>query len=174
MSDDVRFPIGPFVFDGPMDDESRQLAIEAIEELPWQLEEAVDGLSKAQLDTPYREGGWSVRQVVHHLADSHINSWCRLKLALTEENPTIRPYDEAAWAKLPDYSMPVEMSLDLIAALHARWVVVWGSLEAADWQRKLYHPERGAMSVEELLAMYAWHGAHHGAHITRLRAARGW
>ena len=174
MNTDPRYPIGKFAFTAPLGEQEREAAIEAIASLPWQLEDAVDGLSVAQLDTPYREGGWTVRQVVHHLADSHINAWCRLKLALSEEQPSIRAYDEAAWAELPDYGLPAEVSLDLLAALHARWVGLWEALDAADWQRSFQHPERGAMTVEELLALYAWHGAHHVAHITRLREARGW
>jgi uncharacterized damage-inducible protein DinB len=174
MTADPRYPIGKFVFSGPLDEIAREDAIEAIASLPWDVEDAIEGLSEAQLDTPYRDGGWTVRQVVHHLADSHINSCCRLKLALTEEKPTVRVYDEAKWAQLPDYALPVDASLDLLSALHARWVALWESLEASDWRRTLLHPERGEMTVDELLAFYAWHGAHHVAHITRLREARGW
>ena len=174
MNTDPRYPIGKFVYSGPLDEVARDDAIAAIAGLPWDLEDAIEGLSETQLDTPYREGGWSLRKVVHHLADSHINAWCRLKLALTEESPTVRTYDEAAWAELADYSLPVDASLDLIAALHARWVVLWEALEASDWQRTLQHPDRGVMTVEELLALYAWHGAHHVGHISRLRESRGW
>jgi uncharacterized damage-inducible protein DinB len=174
MNTDPRYPIGKFVYRGVMDEAAREAAIEAIANLPWELEDAVDGLDESQLDTPYREGGWSARQVVHHLADSHINSLCRLKLALSEERPLVRSYDEAAWARLPDYSLPVDVSLDLIAALHARWVALWETLADADFRRELEHPERGTMTVDELLALYAWHGAHHVAHITRLRQSRGW
>jgi uncharacterized damage-inducible protein DinB len=174
MNADPRYPIGPFVYLGAMGEPEREAAIEAIANLPWELEDAVGGLDEAQLDTPYREGGWSVRQVVHHLADSHLNAWCRLKLALTEERPIVRTYDEAAWAELSDYSLPVEISLDLLAALHARWVALWETLADEDWSRRLEHPERGTMTVDELLALYAWHGAHHVAHVTCLRQTRGW
>jgi uncharacterized damage-inducible protein DinB len=143
---------------------------------PGRIRGAVAGLDDAQLDTPYRPGGWTVRQVVHHVPDSHLNAYTRIRLALTEETPTIKPYEEARWAELPDArSLPVEISLRLLEALHARWVPLLERLDAAGGGRSLRHPEHGRlMTVDELLAMYAWHGDHHTAHITGLRERMGW
>jgi len=134
----------------------------------------VSGLNDAQLDTPYREGGWTVRQVVHHVADSHAMCYTRFKLALTEDWPTIKPYDEAAWAKLADSGLPVEVSLGMIAALHARWVALLESMPDADFQKGFNHPERGRQNLATTVAMYDWHSRHHTAHITSLRARMGW
>ena len=144
-------------------------------EHPAELRAAVHGLSPEQLDTPYRLEGWTVRQVVHHLPDSHMNSFIRFKLALTEEEPTIKPYDEDLWARLGDVrNTPVEVSLRLLESLHQRWVVLLRSLGDEDWPRKFRHPELGVMSLERNLALYAWHGRHHVAHITALRERMGW
>jgi hypothetical protein len=143
--------------------------------LPANLRTAVSGLTNSQLDTPYRDGGWNLRQVVHHLADSHANSYVRFKLSLTEEWPTIKPYDEAAWAELAySRTLPVEPSLEMIAGLHTRWVALLQSLSEHDFQRGFNHPERGRMTLATNLALYAWHSHHHTAHISALRARNGW
>jgi hypothetical protein len=159
-----------------MTDARRAACVTRIAAAPAALRAAVAGLSDAQLDTPYRPGGWTVRQVVHHVPDSHLNAYVRIRLALTEDTPTIKPYEEARWAELPDArSLPVEASLTLLEALHARWVTLLGGLGAADGARRLRHPEHGRlMTVDELIAMYAWHGEHHVAHVTSLRARNGW
>ena len=176
MTDDLRFPIGEFRYQGPATAAGRRHRIEQIEQAPAALRAAVRGLSDAQLDTRYRPGGWTVRQVVHHVPDSHLNAMTRFKLALTEDTPTIRPYDEARWAELGDVgATPVETSLRLLEALHERLVILLRSLEPAQFQRTLFHPERNAvMTLDELLALYAWHGRHHAAHITGLRQREGW
>jgi uncharacterized damage-inducible protein DinB len=175
-ADDLRFPIGPFTYARPATAEERRQRIAQIERTPEELRAAARGLSAAQLDTPYRPGGWTVRQVVHHVPDSHLNAVIRFKLALTESSPTIKPYDEARWAELGDVAgTPVEVSLRLLDALHERWVVLLRSLAPAEFERTLVHPERNAtMTLDEVLALYAWHGPHHTAHITRLRARSGW
>ena len=155
--------------------ELRQQAMAQIAEAPAKLRAAIRGLSDAQLDTPYREGGWTVRQVVHHVPDSHMNAYVRLRLALTEEQPTIKPYEEAKWAELEDARRaPVEMSLALLEPLHERWVRLLRSLRAADFSRTFAHPEHGVRTLDWLLLVYAWHGAHHTAHITTLRQLKGW
>ena len=142
---------------------------------PGALRSAVAGLSRDQLETPYRPGGWTVKQVVHHLPDSHLNAYARFKLALTEDEPTIKTYDEAKWAELSDSQrVPVEVSLDLLDALHMRWVTLLRGMDAADYRRGLNHPERGLMTLSQLLGLYAWHGRHHVAHITALRSREGW
>ena len=138
------------------------------------MRNAVDGLDSAQLNTPYREGGWTVRQLVHHIADSHMNAFMRVRLALTEDWPVIKPYDEQAWATLYDATAPVEWSLELVESLHARWVMLLQSLKDQQWIRGFKHPESGPMSVETATLMYAWHSRHHVAHITHLRAKEGW
>ncbi len=171
---DLRYPIGQFSLPGQLSPSERLSGIQEIAEAPAHLRSAVAGLSDRQLNTRYRPGGWTVRQVVHHLPDSHVNSYVRLKLALTEEVPTIRTYNEAAWAELPDAAAPIEGSLALLERLHERWVYLWQRLAEADWRRRLRHPDMGEMRVEELLAFYAWHGKHHVAHITSLRAREGW
>jgi uncharacterized damage-inducible protein DinB len=172
--DDLRYPIGKFRSPAASTPESRAANIETLRLLPERLRAAIKGLSDAQLDTPYREGGWTVRQVVHHLADSHANSYIRFKLALTEDSPTIKPYDEAAWARLPDSHIPVEPSLDFVAGVHARLVALLESMTDEDFQRSFNHPERGPMTLGTNLALYDWHSRHHTAHITKLRERMGW
>jgi len=174
--EDLRYPIGQFDRSkGPNTPEERKKLIDTIAEAPEHLKQAVTGLNGKQLDTPYREGGWTVRQVIHHLADSHINSYVRYKLALTEDNPTIKPYKEAAWAELADSRVtPIDVSLALVDNLHARWVVLLRSLKAEDWARNVTHPEAGLMSLDKMLGLYAWHGQHHVAHITGLRKRNNW
>jgi hypothetical protein len=174
--DDPRYPIGRFTYGGPQTPEQRLACIARIEAAPAAIRRAVDGLSEAQLDTPYREGGWTVRQVVHHVPDSHINAYTRFRLALTEPTPAIRPYFEERWAELYDArSAPIEPSLTLLEALHRRWALLLRSLRPADWELRYLHPEHGReWGLDEVLAMYAWHGEHHTAHITRLRERMGW
>ena len=147
----------------------REHSIQVLAKLPSQMRAAVRGLSPEQLDTPYRPEGWSVRQVVHHVPESHMNAYIRFKLALTEDQPTIKPYREDAWAKLPDVAItPIEVSLQLLAALHSRWVDLLGTMKPEDFARTLIHPERGVLTLDQMLAMYAWHSEHHLAHITSL------
>lgn len=175
MTNDPRFPIGKFEWKGVLDSEQRKQCIADIEKAPANFRAAVRGLSDQQLDTPYREGGWTVRQVVHHVPDSHLNSYVRFKLALTEEEPIIKPYDEKLWAQLPDSrETPVETSLALLDNLHRRWVVVLRSMKTPDFSRKFRHPEHGAVTLDWAVALYAWHGRHHTAHITALRQRMGW
>ena len=174
MEVDLRYPIGKFQSAQKLTDAERRASIDAIAETPARLRAAVAGLSDAQLDTPYRPGGWTVRQVAHHVPDSHMNAFIRLKLALTEDQPTIKPYNEARWALLADAKIPIEVSLALLERLHERWVAVWRSLGPADWARKLNHPEVGVMTLDKMVADYAWHGRHHVAHITSLRERQGW
>jgi len=171
---DLRYPVGRFRSPAASGAAARAAQIETLRLLPERLREAVTGLSEAQLDTPYREGGWTVRQVVHHLADSHANSYIRFKLALTEDWPTVKPYDEAAWARQNDYSTPIDASLVFIDALHARWVALLGSLADADFERGYNHPESGKQTLALALAIYAWHSRHHVAHIMALRERMGW
>ncbi len=175
-TDDLRYPIGPFAYSGPQAPERRLDCIARIAAAPANLRKAVAGLTDAQLDTPYRDGGWTVRQVAHHLPDSHLNAYTRFRLTLTEPTPTIKPYFEHLWAELPDArSAPVDLSLALLEALHRRWVPLLRSLGAADWELEFVHPEHGRKwSLDEALAMYAWHGEHHTAHVTRLRDRMGW
>jgi DinB family protein len=169
--DDLRFPIGTFAFDTSTTPDKQASWIRQIAEAPALLRSAVNGLSDHQFDTPYRPGGWTVRQVVHHVPDSHLNAYCRYKFALTEDNPTIKPYDEAAWANVADTAgTPPEVSLVLLEALHKRWVVLLESMTTADFGRPLQHPERGAITLDWMLQLYAWHGRHHAAHVTALRA----
>ena len=173
-ADDLRYPIGRFTRPDRLSAADRERAIGVIMNTPAQLRRAVEDLSAEQLDTPYRPGGWTVRQLVHHVPDSHLNAYVRCKLALTEDVPTIKPYDEAAWAQLPDSRMPVETSLVLLETLHARWVTLLRSVAEEQWARRLNHPESGVMRLDQLLALYAWHGPHHVAHVTSLRARNGW
>ena len=174
--DDPRYPIGPFSYEGPQTPARRLDCIARIAAAPANLRQSVAGLTDAQLDTPYRDGGWSVRQVVHHVPDSHLNAYTRIRLTLTEPTPTIKPYFEHLWAELPDArSAPVEISLALLEGLHGRWVPLLRSLGPAEWELEFVHPEHGRKwSLDEVLAMYAWHGEHHTAHITRLRDREGW
>jgi uncharacterized damage-inducible protein DinB len=172
--DQLRYPVGRFT---PIENTvpARTECIRAIGQLPTRLCAAVAGLNDSQLDTPYRDGGWTARQVVHHLADSHANSVIRFKLALTEDCPTIKPYDENAWAQLPDSkSLPIDSSLSFISAMHERWVALLQSMSEADFQRDYVHPERGRQNLLTALGIYAWHGRHHTAHITALRARKNW
>jgi uncharacterized damage-inducible protein DinB len=172
---DPRHPIGKFHYEGPPSDEQKQAFLNDIARTPENLRAAVQGFSDQQLDTPYRDGGWTVRQVIHHLPDSHMNSYVRFKLALTEEEPTIKPYAEDRWAELSDSkSTPVEVSLTLLDSLHDRWVRLLRSLSAEEWKRTFRHPALGPMTLEKTLALYAWHGKHHVAHITELRKRMGW
>jgi DinB family protein len=172
---DPRYPIGRFVPDPNPTPETRAGHIEAISSLPPRMRRAVAGLTDQQLNVPYRDGGWTVRQVVHHVPDSHLNAYIRFKLALTEDNPTIKPYDETAWAQLKDSEItPVEVSLTLLETLHARWTVLLRSLKAGDFPRAFVHPESGSHNVDWLLGLYSWHGNHHLAHITSLRQRMGW
>jgi uncharacterized damage-inducible protein DinB len=172
---DPRYPIGKFQAPPTYDPVGRAACIRQIEEAPARLRDAVNGLSERQLDQPYREGGWTVRQVVHHLPDSHMNSYIRFKLAVTEDEPLIKPYDEAQWAKLHDATTAaVEVSLALLEALHRRWVIFLRSLSEAQLSRTFRHPELGIISLDQNLALYAWHGRHHVAHITALRDRLGW
>ena len=172
---DPQYPIGPFGFRPDITQEDREAYIEAIAAAPAALREACKGLTQDQLDTPYREGGWTVRQVIHHLFDSHANAWIRFRLALTEDHPRVTAYNEADWAELADtFVTPVEISIDLLEGLHRRWVDLLGSLQESQWQRTLDHPEHGSMTLDMLLQNYAWHGAHHIGHITHLRQERGW
>jgi hypothetical protein len=175
MEEDHRYPIGRFEWDGGGSGARIVGWIGEIAAAPEQLRAAVDGLSAGQLDTPYRPGGWTARQVVHHLPDSHLNSYVRFRLALTEPEPAIRPYDEARWAELVDAcTAPVEVSLALLESLHGRWILLLRSLEPADWQRTFRHPEIGLVTLERTAALYAWHGRHHVAQITSLRRRMGW
>ena len=172
---DLRYPIGKFTFTENLSEKECEQAIAAITEAPANLRAAVNGLSGEQLETPYRPGGWTVRQVVHHVFDSHLNSYTRFRLALTEDEPLIKPYDEAAWAELIDAkTAPVEVSLTLLEALHTRWVMLLNSLSPSDWQRTFRHPELGVVSLEKNVQLYAWHGKHHVAHINNLRQREGW
>ncbi|MGH7498477.1 MAG: YfiT family bacillithiol transferase [Gemmatimonadales bacterium] len=174
--DDLRYPIGDFKYAGSLTESDRKACIGRIAAAPSSLRAAVHGLSDTQLDTPYRPGGWTVRQVVHHVPDSHLNAYTRFRLALTETSPTIRPYDEVRWAELPDArSGPIGISLGLLDALHARWVLLLRQLNSGDWARTYTHPEhRRELTLDEMLAMYAWHGEHHVAHITSLRGRMQW
>lgn len=175
---DPRYPIGRFTWDRdrpPLTGAERGRLIEQIAAAPARLREAVSDLSPEQLDTPYRPEGWTVRQVAHHVPDSHLNAYVRFKWTLTETDPAIKTYEESEWAKLEDArATPVPVSLDLLEALHRRWVVLLRSLEDRDFARTLRHPESGPMNLDHLLAMYAWHGRHHVAHITSLSDRMGW
>jgi uncharacterized damage-inducible protein DinB len=172
---DLRYPIGNFSYDGAMTDARRAACVTRIAAAPAALRAAVAGLSDAQLDTPYRPGGWTVRQVVHHVPESHMNAYVRFKLALTEDSPVIKTYEEAEWARLADVRQtPIEVSLTLLDALHARWLPVLRSLDDAQWQRTFRHPEWGAIRIDQTLGLYAWHGRHHVAHVTGLRERQGW
>jgi DinB superfamily len=197
VSEDLKYPVGKFDKQAAYSSSERATFIEVLEETPAQMRAAVAGLSDAQLETPYRPDGWTVRQVVHHVPDSHMNAYIRLKLALTEDKPIIKPYDETAWALLSDSRGPCEVSLDLLEALHSRWVNLWRNLQETDWRRGFVHPEMlksdqakavadpewaqgftadqfGVITLEQMLGTYAWHSRHHVAHITHLRERSGW
>jgi hypothetical protein len=172
---DLRYPIGEFRPRCALTPGERDAAIEQIAQTPERLRAAISGLDSEQLDTPYREGGWMVRQVVHHLPDSHVNSYIRFKLALAEQEPTIKPFDEARWAQLPDSRLtPVEVSLGLLDALHQRWVILLRAMRPEEFARRINHPERGVISLDWLLSESAWHGPHHTAQIVLLRERMGW
>ena len=172
---DLRYPVGPFTFTGSLSDPERQALIDQIAEAPALMRAAVAGLDQAQLDTPYRPEGWTVRQVVHHVPESHLNSYTRFKLAVTEDEPTIKPYFEDRWAELDDARQaPIELSLDLLDTLHARWVWFLRTLKQPDFERTFRHPDLGVVSLDKNIALYAWHGRHHVAHITSLRERMGW
>jgi hypothetical protein len=173
--ENLQYPVGRFTFDKDVTPEKRSACIREIAELPHKVRRAVTGLSPAQLDTPYRDGGWTVRQVVHHLADSHMNSFVRFKLALTEDNPQIKPYDQDAWAAAADATKTdVVLSLTLLEGLHGRWAALLSSLAPADFARTFRHPESGLQTLDRTLQNYAWHCRHHVAHITGLRERSGW
>ena len=172
---DPRYPIGRFTPNANPTPETRARDIREIAALPQRLRKAAHGLSDSQLNTPYREGGWTVRQLLHHVPDSHLNAYIRCKLALTEDSPTIKPYDQEAWAKLPDAALtPVEVSLSLLEAVHTRWVNLLLSLRPEDFQRKFNHPETGVQTVDSTVALYAWHSNHHLGHVTALRERMKW
>lgn len=173
--DDLRYPVGRFAKDPEVTPEKIRGWIDSIDAVPGALRSALAGLSPEQLDTPYRPGGWTVRQVAHHVPDSHLNAYVRFKLALTEDEPTIKPYEEARWAELADTrETPLEVSLALLEALHRRWVTLLRSLEPPDFGRRLVHPELGRLTLDHVLQIYAWHGRHHVAHVTALRERMGW
>ena len=173
---DLRYPVGLFSFEEPVSEAQRLAWIKKIAALPGHMRNAVVGLGEDQLETPYRNGGWTVRQVVHHVADSHLNSTVRFRWALTEDTPAIKAYDETRWAELPDAkTAPVELSLGLLESLHNRWVYLLKALDDEAFERSFVHPETGKeISLQRNLALYAWHGRHHCAHITALRERKGW
>jgi hypothetical protein len=174
--DELKYPIGKYVKPEQFSDVDMKSFIHRIDHLPFAIREAISGLNDKQLDTPYRDGGWTIRQVVHHLADSHLNAYCRFKLGYTEDLPTIRPYEENAWANTEDGQHgQLDLSLDLLKSLHYRWVFFLRSFKETEWQRKIYHPEsKKEYTLFQLLAMYAWHGDHHLAHIVSLKKRMGW
>ena len=172
---DLQYPIGKFQWGGAITDKQREELIAQLEQAPAQLRQAVTGLTQEQVDTPYRPEGWTVRQVVHHLPDSHMNTYIRFRLALTENEPTIKPYDQERWAVLEDArTAPIELSLALLESLHSRWVLLLRSLRPQDFGRTLRHPELGVLTLDRYLSLVAWHGRHHIAHITSLRGRMGW
>lgn len=173
--EDLRYPVGRFQRPQSLEPKQRRAAIDTIAEAPTKLRAAVSGLTDAQLDTPYRPEGWTVRQVVHHVPDSHLNAYTRFKLALTEDTPTIKAYNEAAWATLEDSkTTPVATSLALLDAVHDRWIRILRAMSPADFSRTLNHPENGIMNLDQMLALYEWHSRHHVAHVTGLRERSGW
>jgi DinB superfamily len=167
---DLRYPVGTFSFDSSVTPQKRQAWIRQIADAPRAIRAAVAGLTDRQFDTPYRPDGWTIRQVVHHVPDSHLNAYCRFKFGLTEDHPTIKPYDEAAWAKVADTARtPPDVSLALLDALHQRWVVLLESMNETQFARTVHHPDHGAITLDWMVQMYAWHGTHHAAHITAVR-----
>jgi hypothetical protein len=172
---DARYPIGKFEFHNPPSPEERAILINHIAEAPAKLRSAIQGLTSQQMETPYREGGWTVRQVAHHVPESHMNAYIRFKLALTEDEPTIKPYMEDRWAKLDDVQVtPVEISLSLLDSLHERWVRLLRVMKDQEWKRAFRHPELGVVPLDKSLALYSWHGRHHVAHVTELRKRMNW
>lgn len=175
VDDTLRYPIGKFKAAQEITSAELEEYVADLAALPIQMRQAVQGLTNEQLETPYRNGGWTVKQVVHHIADSHLNSYLRFRLALTEDAPTIKPYEEALWAELPDAKTePVEVSLILLEALHQRWVILLKSLSEGDWQRVYIHPVSGKTPLSQAAGLYAWHGRHHLAHILNLRKLNSW
>jgi hypothetical protein len=171
---DLQYPIGKYLPPATFTETARRAAIAGLAVAPAALRAAVDGLDDAQLDTPYRPGGWTVRQVVHHVADSHVNAYVRVKLGLTEAEPTIKPYAEERWAALPDSTEPIAVSLELLDALHRRWVSLLERIGPEDFARTVRHPELGVLRVDQLIGSYDWHGRHHTAHVVGLRRRMGW
>lgn len=171
---DPRYPVGKFSTPASVTTQQRAQFLNEVAQTPVNLRAAVKGLTDAQLDTPYRDGGWTPRQVVHHMADSHMNALIRFKLALTEENPTVKLYAESLWANLADAKLPIETSLIILDQVHHRWDTVLRDLNEAEWARTFNHPENGVRRLDQVLALYAWHGRHHVAHITELRKQKGW
>jgi len=171
---DPRYPVGKFSTPDSVSSEQRMKFLEEVTQTPARLRAAVEGLNDSQLDTPYRDGGWSPRQVVHHVADSHMNAFIRFKLALTEDNPTIKPYAESLWAELADAKLPLETSLVTVDQVHYRWTTVLRAMTDSQWARTFNHPENGKRRLDQVLGLYAWHGRHHVAHITGLRERKGW
>ncbi len=175
MQKDPRYPIGTFDKNIVVTKEMRNEFINTIESLPSQLRKEVANLSEQQLDTHYRDGGWTIRQVIHHLPDSHLNSYVRFKLALTEDNPAIKTYEEHLWAKLPDiFKTPINVSLNLLESLHKRWAILLNSLTDEQFEKTFQHPEWGKITLSKTLSLYAWHSKHHLAHITELKKKMGW
>ena len=174
MLDPLRYPVGRFDHEGPITVAHRDRWTDEIAALPSRLAAALDGLTDAQLDTPYRPGGWTVREVAFHLADSHVHGYARVKWALTEDHPTIKPYDENAWSALPDAALPVAAALEMLAGLHTRWATLLRALPDEAFARTYLHPDDGTVSVEKALGVYAWHGRHHLAHVTSLVEREGW
>jgi len=174
MNDDLRYPVGPCVWSPELTPQEKQQHLSDIAEMPAKLRASVAGLAPQHLDIPYREGGWTIRQIVHHIPESHMNSYVRFKLALTEHQPTIKPYDEKLWAETPDSTGPIDMSLDLADALHRRWSLVLNNLTDADFEKSIRHPEVGVLKLKSLLAGYGWHSRHHVAQIVRVRQRMGW
>ena len=175
MNDELRYPVGPCVWSEQLTAEEKRQHVRDISELPANLREAVAGLALQHLDIPYREDGWTIRQIVHHVPDSHLNSYVRFKLALTEDQPIIKPYDEQLWAELPDArTAPVEISLDLADGLHRRWSLLLNNMTDADFEKSIRHPELGVLKLKSLLAGYGWHCRHHVAQILATRRRMGW
>lgn len=174
MTDDPHFPIGRPTSPPEWNATERANRIALIAATPRELRAAVEGWPDTQLDTPYREGGWTVRQLIHYVADSHTQGYTRCKLALTEDNPTVKPIDQDSWAALPDTTTGVDTSLDLLDALHTRWVALLNALTNAQFRRPLRHPDNGQMWLDDLLGYYAWHGPHHIAHVRSLATRMGW
>ncbi|GGR14814.1 YfiT family bacillithiol transferase [Deinococcus ruber] len=175
MTQDPRFPVGPQPNIQTLTPQERQDALAALRALPAEFRAAFAGLDDAQLNTPYRGGGWTLRQVAHHVPDSHMNAYIRTRLALSEDAPTIRPYDQDSWAALPDYGGDIEVSLRLLDALHERWTRLLSALDDAQWQRTFVHPEYGRVyTLDSMAATYVWHGRHHTAQVLGLRADQGW
>lgn len=175
LLENLKYPIGKFDRNAMNAPQYLERSIFSIETLPLKLQNTVSRLNESQLDTPYREGGWTVRQVVHHLPDSHMNAFIRFKWTLTEDSPVIKAYYEDRWAALPDYRSPIYISFNLLSSLHERWVYLMRSLSASEWDRSFIHPEtKKEVTLKEMAGMYAWHGEHHLSHIRKLIESKGW